>query len=76
MCRGLLFYSRYVCQGEPQLSERLDRVLSLPATQVQIQPVLWRRIEIRVVFRDGSRRLPRIRQYDLAVRTVNPSRKV
>jgi hypothetical protein len=57
-------------EDEAQSTERFDGVLSLLATQVQISPVPWRRIEIRFVFRGGSRKLPRIQQYDLAVRIV------
>jgi hypothetical protein len=38
-------------------------MLSLPVTQVQISPAPWRRVEIRFVFRDELRKLPRIQQY-------------
>jgi hypothetical protein len=41
-------------------AKRFNRVLGLPATQVQIPPALWRRIEIRFVFWDKPKKLARI----------------
>jgi hypothetical protein len=51
------------------LSGSIEPLLSRE-TRVQFSSVLWRRIEIRFVFLDTWRKLPRIQQYDLAVRVV------